>query len=67
SISYSYVLDSHGYLEGIVSIHELLLAADEEILSTIMIQEVISVQAEVDQQEVVKKLLNYNLAAIPVT
>ncbi|HDR8452892.1 TPA: magnesium transporter [Bacillus cereus] len=67
SISYSYVLDSHGYLEGIVSIHELLLAADEEILSTIMIQEVISVHAEVDQQEVVKKLLNYNLAAIPVT
>ncbi|WP_044797413.1 magnesium transporter [Bacillus cereus] len=62
SISYSY-----GYLEGIVSIHELLLAADEEILSTIMMQEVISVHAEVDQQEVVKKLLNYNLAAIPVT
>ncbi|OUB29052.1 magnesium transporter [Bacillus thuringiensis serovar yunnanensis] len=67
SISYSYVLDSHGYLEGIVSIHELLLAADEEILSTIMMPEVISVHAEVDQQEVVKKLLNYNLAAIPVT
>ena len=72
SISYSYVLDSYvldsyGYLEGIVSIHELLLAADEEVLSTIMMQEVISVHAEVDQQEVVKKLLNYNLAAIPVT
>ncbi|PFX90009.1 magnesium transporter [Bacillus mycoides] len=67
SISYIYVLDSHGYLKGIVSIHELLLAADEEILSTIMIQVVISVHAEIDQQEVVKKLLNYNLAAIPVT
>ncbi|MBE7099796.1 magnesium transporter [Bacillus cereus] len=67
SISYSYVLDNHGYLKGIVSIHELLLATDEEILSTIMIQEVISVHAEIDQQEVVKKLLNYNLAAIPVT
>ncbi|HDR7892277.1 TPA: magnesium transporter [Bacillus toyonensis] len=67
SISYIYVLDSHGYLKGIVSIHELLLAADEEILSNIMIREVISVPAEVDQQEVVKKLLNYNLAAIPVT
>lgn len=67
SISYIYVLDSHGYLKGIVSIHELLLTADEEILSTIMIQEVISVHTEVDQQEVVKKLLNYNLAAIPVT
>lgn len=26
SISYIYVLDSHGYLKGIVSIHELLLA-----------------------------------------
>ena len=53
SISYIYVLDSHGYLKGIVSIHELLLAADEEILSNIMIREVISVPAEVDQQEVV--------------
>ncbi|MEB8860632.1 magnesium transporter, partial [Bacillus cereus] len=39
----------------------------EEILSTIMMPEAISVHAEVDQQEVVKKLLNYNLAAIPVT
>ncbi|HDR4874856.1 TPA: magnesium transporter [Bacillus cereus] len=67
SISYIYVLESHGYLKGIVSIHELLLEPDEELLSNIMIQDVISVQAEVDQQEVVKKLLNYNLAALPVT
>ncbi|KIP25866.1 CBS domain protein [Bacillus thuringiensis serovar morrisoni] len=29
SISYIYVLDTHGQLNGIVSIRELLLASDE--------------------------------------
>ncbi|PES71948.1 magnesium transporter [Bacillus cereus] len=66
SISYIYILDNHGSLEGIVSMRELLFSADEEILSDIMIKNVITVHAETNQQEVIKKISNYNLAAIPV-
>ncbi|WP_324656839.1 magnesium transporter [Bacillus cereus] len=67
SISYIYILDNYGQLTGIVSIRELLIAPAKEILSNIMIQDVISVYVEVDQKEVVKKLTNNNLSAIPVT
>ncbi|WP_459502561.1 magnesium transporter [Bacillus sp. C1] len=67
SVSYMYVLDNYGHLNGIVSIRELLVAVDTEILLNIMTQDVISVHAEVDQQEVIKKLTDYNLSALPVT
>ncbi|HDX9707065.1 TPA: magnesium transporter [Bacillus thuringiensis] len=67
SISYIYVLDTHGLLNGIVSIRELLLAEEEATLSTIMTIDVISVPVELNQKEVVQKLMNYDLSAIPVT
>ncbi|MGG4265944.1 magnesium transporter [Peribacillus simplex] len=67
SISYIYALDSFGRLNGIVSIRELLLAEDDKALSTIMTPDVISVHVELDQQEAVQQLTNYNLSAIPVT
>ncbi|MBE5107306.1 magnesium transporter [Bacillus thuringiensis] len=67
SISYSYVLDTRGQLNGIVSIRELLLASDDETLSSIMISDVVSVSVDLDQQEAVQKLMDYDLAAIPVT
>ncbi|MDQ0175047.1 magnesium transporter [Bacillus chungangensis] len=67
SVSYIYVLDNYGHLNGIVSIRELLSALDREFLSNIMIRDIISVYAEVDQQEAVKKLTNHYLSALPVT
>ncbi|MDZ5608192.1 magnesium transporter [Bacillus pseudomycoides] len=66
SISYIYVLDNYGHLNGIVSIRELLSALDTELLANIMIQNIISVNAEADQQEAVKKLTNNDLSALPV-
>lgn len=67
SISYIYVLDNYGHLNGIVSIRELLLAEDEAILSTIITEDVVSVRDDLDQQEAVKKLTDYDLSALPVT
>lgn len=67
SVSYIYVLDNYGHLKGIVSIRELLSALDEEILSNIMIRDIISVYAEANQQEAVKKLTDHDLSALPVT
>ncbi|MDY0854363.1 magnesium transporter [Bacillus thuringiensis] len=66
SISYIYILDNYGLLEGIVSMRELLFSADEEILSDIMMKNLITVHVQANQQEVIKKISNYNLAAIPV-
>lgn len=67
SISYIYVLDTRGQLNGIVSIRELLLASDDKTLSSIMASDVISVSVNLDQQEAVQKLMDYDLSAIPVT
>lgn len=67
SISYIYVLDTRGQLNGIVSIRELLLASDDKTLSSIMASDVISVSVDLDQQEAVQKLMDYDLSAIPVT
>ena len=66
SISYIYVLDDYDHLNGIVSIHQLLLASDEDTLSNIMVRDVISVHADTDRQEVVQKLTDYNFSALPV-
>ncbi|MED2765986.1 magnesium transporter [Bacillus thuringiensis] len=67
SISYIYVLDTHGQLNGIISIRELLLTTEDTILLTIMTKDVISVPVDLSQKEAVQKLMNYDLAAIPVT
>ena len=66
SIAYIYILNEYGILNGIISIRELLLSADEEILSNIMFKDIISVYGESGQQEAIKKLIDYNLAALPV-
>ncbi|AQR76779.1 magnesium transporter [Paenibacillus larvae] len=67
SLSYIYVLDSLGHLNGVVSIRQLLLRKEDTVLSDIMNQSVISVNADSDQQEAAQKLTDYNFAALPVT
>ncbi|PES71909.1 magnesium transporter [Bacillus cereus] len=66
SVSYIYVIDEYDHLNGIVSIRQLLLALDEDTLSNIMIRDVVSVHADINRQEVVQKLTDYNFSALPV-
>lgn len=65
-VSYFYVLDPHGKLVGIVSLKETILAKAGSKLEEIMREDVISVPADLHQQEVAHILTNYDLVAIPV-
>lgn len=65
-VSYIYVVDPRGKLAGIVSLKEIILAKTGTKLEAIMKEEVISVPAELHQQEVASLLSKYDLVAIPV-
>jgi magnesium transporter len=61
-----YVLDRQGVFKGIVSLKALVLADPKAILSDIMDKEAISVQPEMDQEEVANLFHKYDLVAAPV-
>ncbi|CAH0118647.1 MULTISPECIES: magnesium transporter [unclassified Paenibacillus] len=65
-VSYIYVLDTYGKLVGIVSLKDTIMAGTESKIGDIMKEDVISVPADMHQQEVANILTNYNLVAIPV-
>ncbi|MEW5784082.1 MAG: magnesium transporter [Bacillota bacterium] len=64
--NYIYVLGPRGELVGVLSLRELILAAPETQLEYIMNSKVISVPAELDQEEAARLLAQYDLVAVPV-
>lgn len=66
NIYYLYVINDHQELVGVVSYRDLLIADNDEKISDIMFNRVISVQADADQEEVVQLIERYNFIAIPV-
>lgn len=65
-VSYIYVLDMQGKLMGVVSLKETILAEPGTLLAHMIREEVISVPADMHQQEVADLLSKYDLVAIPV-
>ncbi|NQT24990.1 magnesium transporter [candidate division KSB1 bacterium] len=61
-----YVIDTHGVLQGIVSLKDLVLAAPKAILSELMDKEPIVVREDQDQEEVAMLFSKYDLVAAPV-
>ena len=61
-----YVLDEKRHLKGAVSAKELLLADQEEILSNLMEDNIISCNTMEDQETVSQRLVKYDLLALPV-
>ena len=61
-----YVLNEKKQLVGTVSIRELLVAKNGDIINDIMEDNVISVEPETDQEEVARLVSKYDLHAIPV-
>ncbi len=61
-----YVLNEKKQLVGIVSLRELLVAHNSDIINDIMEDNVISVEPETDQEEVARLVSKYDLHAIPV-
>jgi magnesium transporter len=62
-----YVTDDAGHLAGTLSLRQLLLSRPDELVSEVMHKNVISVPADLDQEEVAKVLGKYDLHTLPVT
>jgi magnesium transporter len=66
TIYYIYVVDEYRHLIGIVSLRDLVLAKGGTRIADIMQRDVVSVRAEVDQEEVARQMARYDFIAIPV-
>ena len=65
-VFYLYIVDSRRHLVGVASLRRLLLVPPSTPLKRIMTTDVISVRADMDQEEVARQVASYNLLAIPV-
>ncbi len=66
TIYYVYVVDEGGHLIGVLSLRDLIAASDGTLLKSIMRRNIISVNAEIDQEEVARMVSKYDLLAVPV-
>jgi magnesium transporter len=66
TIYYVYVVDEEGHLIGVLSLRDLIASSDGTLLKSIMRRNVISVNAELDQEEVARVVSKYDLLAVPV-
>lgn len=66
TIYYVYVVDADDRLVGVVSLRELLIAQPETKVRDIMYERVISVPADMDQEEAAKIMEQYDFLAVPV-
>lgn len=65
-IYYVYVVDAQTKLSGVISLRDLIAAGDGTLLHEIMFRNVISVPADMDQEEVARVVARYDLLAVPV-
>ena len=65
-VFYLYVIDARRHLVGVLSLRRLLLVPPSTPLKRLMTTDLISVRADMDQEEVARQVASYNLLAIPV-
>ena len=61
-----FVISAHRKLEGIVTVKDLLLADDDDIIENLMDRNVIFATTTEDQESVSEKFSDYDLMALPV-
>ncbi|MGM8212686.1 magnesium transporter [Virgibacillus sp. W0430] len=66
TIYYMYVLDENKHLVGVLSLRDLIIADEEEYISTIMSEHVVSVSVGRDQEEIAQMMRDYDFLALPV-
>lgn len=67
TIYYVYVVNELNQIQGVISLRDLIIHADEERVSQWMRKQVISVNINDEEEEVARTVQDYNLLAIPVT
>lgn len=66
TIYYAYIVDQTQKLLGIVTLRDLLTAADDALVEQIMNDQVIATRVDTNQEEVAQKIRDYNFLALPV-
>jgi len=66
TIYYVYVVDSNRRLVGVISLRDLIVHEDNEMISDIMGDRLISVNSNDDQRDVARTMQDYDFLAIPV-
>lgn len=66
SIYTCYVTDAGRRLEGVLTIKELLLAQDEQLIADLMETDVITAETTEDQEEAVARMMKYDFISLPV-
>lgn len=65
-IYYAYVLDFEQRLQGVVSFRDLFLAPPNKLVRDIMKTEVMTIQDDMDQEQVSRQFASHDLLALPV-
>lgn len=66
TIYYIYVVDEERKLVGVISLRDLIIADDDTMISEVMFDRVVAVSVSEDQEEVARKMKDYNFLAVPV-
>ncbi|MDQ0217504.1 magnesium transporter [Peribacillus cavernae] len=66
TIYYVYVVGDDRKLVGVISLRNLIIADDETMISEVMFDRVVAVSVSEDQEEVARKMRDYNFLAVPV-
>ena len=66
TIYYLFVVNESHVLTGVVSLRDLIIADEETVIKDIMNERVVSVIVSEDQEEVARKIKDYNFLAVPV-
>lgn len=63
---YVYVVDDRDHFQGVLSLHELVMAEPDTRVVDLMIADPVSVRVDTDQEDAARLLVRRNLLAIPV-
>lgn len=66
TIYYVFVIDEDEKLAGVISLRDLIISDSDTMISEIMSERVYSVSVAEDQEEVARKMKDYNFLALPV-
>ena len=66
AMSYLYLLDANERLAGVASLRDLVLAPPDQLVDEVMEDDVATVAADTDEEEVGRIMTKYDLLAIPV-
>ncbi|MGX6978092.1 magnesium transporter [Vagococcus elongatus] len=66
-IYYIFVTDEDGFLVGVISLRDLIVSDEEELIKDVMSERVVSVKVGDDQEDVARMIRDYDFLAMPVT